>query len=204
MTFSLLTPIFPDPNLVTAVTTRLGSLSDGVQKLNIPNHRVVQLNQIHSDKIVFVDDVPTILPEADGVFTQKKGLCLAIRTADCLPILMAHPSGLIGAIHAGRKGTEAGIFQKALQACLEKGYFDGWQVWFGPAISADCYEVNPLTHETFDLIAENQRQLYSVFNKSHVQLLFSPYCTFKHNHLFFSYRKEGESAGRNYSLIMVR
>ena len=48
----------------------------------------------------------TPFAEGDALITTQKNAALVVRTADCLPILIYHSSGIIAAIHAGRKGTE--------------------------------------------------------------------------------------------------
>ena len=83
--------------------------------------------------------------EADGMITRRRGVGLAILTADCVPILMvAARPGVAMAVHAGWRGTVAGIAARAL--------FDGerlfgiepseWRVALGPSIDGCCYQVS--------------------------------------------------------------
>lgn len=69
-----------------------------------------EVHQVHGDKIVFepscsrVDEKTTL--EADGLATQKSGLALMVKTADCQPLLLAHKSGkYIAALHVGWRGN---------------------------------------------------------------------------------------------------
>lgn len=70
----------------------------------------VELNQVHGDTIL-IEPEPTapdaaVLPEADGSFTSRPGLALAVKTADCQPILLAAKDGrAVAALHAGWRGN---------------------------------------------------------------------------------------------------
>ena len=65
--------------------------------------------QIHSADIVYADK-GGIYPPGDGFYTDKCGVILTVKIADCVPILLADPNKrLIAALHAGWRGTVAGI-----------------------------------------------------------------------------------------------
>lgn len=68
-----------------------------------------ELKQIHGD-VFLIDPAATSVDEAspleaDGLATSRKGHALCIKTADCQPILLAHPAGYIAAVHAGWRGN---------------------------------------------------------------------------------------------------
>ena len=64
--------------------------------------------------------------------------------ADCVPVLMAHPSGAVAAVHAGWRGTAAGILGAALTAMGDVGCdMRDVHIHLGPAICGRCYEVSP-------------------------------------------------------------
>ena len=74
------------------------------------------LNQVHGNNVIYVDDSDTNLhswPEADASVTKKPNLILAIRTADCVPILLTSDDGsIIGAAHCGWRSAKLDIIDK--------------------------------------------------------------------------------------------
>jgi YfiH family protein len=82
--------------------------------------------------------------DADGHYAPDRGTGLAVTVADCVPVLIAHPSGAVAALHAGWRGTAAGIMRKALTVMAEDGLaLRELRVHLGPAICGKCYEVSP-------------------------------------------------------------
>ena len=84
-----------------------------------PQLAPLQLNQQHTANCIVVT-AETLTQfnraqPADAMITNLTALPLQLYTADCLPILFYHPSGVIGAVHAGRKGTELGVLYNTLQ-----------------------------------------------------------------------------------------
>jgi YfiH family protein len=106
---------------------------------------VVWMNQVHGAEVAVVDepwgDRP--VPEADAVVTTRRGLALAVLTADCTPVLLADPvAGVVAAAHAGRPGMVAGVVPAAVRAMTELGAEPGRIVArTGPAVCGRCYEV---------------------------------------------------------------
>ena len=79
-------------------------------------------------------------PAADAVWTDQRGLALAIMTADCVPVLLAEQGGeVIGAAHAGWRGLEQGVLAALLTAMPVAA--SALHAWIGPHISAARYEV---------------------------------------------------------------
>ena len=116
--------------------------------------RVVLLSQVHGATVLEASE-PTgplqTLGEADGLVTTERGLILAIRTADCVPILLAGPR-CVAAVHAGWRGVAARIVPQALEEMARLGD-DPSEVTaaIGPCISAAAYEVG---HEVVEGLAE--------------------------------------------------
>ncbi|MGI5454058.1 peptidoglycan editing factor PgeF [Streptomyces sp. CA-249302] len=106
---------------------------------------VVWMNQVHGNDVAVVDgpwgDRP--VPEVDAVVTARRGLALAVLTADCTPVLLADPvAGVVAAAHAGRPGMVAGVVPAALRAMTELGADPARIVArTGPAVCGRCYEV---------------------------------------------------------------
>jgi polyphenol oxidase len=90
--------------------------------------------------------------DADGVdalVTTSPGVVLAILTADCVPIVLHEPvAGVLACVHAGWRGTVAGVTAAALAAMQRLGARPSdVTAGIGPAIGADRYQVGPDVHE---------------------------------------------------------
>lgn len=113
---------------------------------------VVLLRQVHGRDVLRVgpDDgssAPTAgvegLAEADGLVTDRPGVVLAVRAADCVPLLLADPEArAVGALHVGRSGLAAGVVQAGLDALAGLGARPSRiRAWLGPHVCGGCYEV---------------------------------------------------------------
>jgi len=79
--------------------------------------------------------------QADALVTVTTGRGLAVRAADCLPVLLADVSvGVVGAAHAGRVGLAAGVLAEVVDQMQRLGAYR-IQTWIGPHICGKCYEV---------------------------------------------------------------
>ena len=86
---------------------------------------------------------------ADALVTTSPGVVLAILTADCVPIVLHDPvAGVLACVHAGWRGTVAGVTAAALAAMQRLGARPSdVTAGIGPAIGADRYQVGPDVHE---------------------------------------------------------
>jgi YfiH family protein len=179
------------------------------------------VRQIHSD-IVVVAEHTGCLAEGDALITNHPGVTLSIRTADCLPVLMADPSHrAIAAIHAGWRGVVLGIVPKTVQAMSERFGTrpEDLVAAIGPGIGACCFEVGPEVAVQFqrwfperedlasrtkvDLVETISRQLRR--NSVTVgHLATANLCTVCDAGLFHSYRRDREQAGRMTATIRIR
>jgi hypothetical protein len=104
----------------------------------------VSLHQIHSDVVRIVDANPTKQSKGDALATNRTGLLLGVRTADCSPVLVVDPKKrVVAAIHAGWRGTLARIVVKTIgQMQMEfKSNPKDLLAAIGPTIGGCCYEV---------------------------------------------------------------
>jgi polyphenol oxidase len=151
---------------------------------------------------------PLVLEEQAGDFliTNQPGVGIAVKTADCLPIIFYLPEQKIVAIaHAGWKGSVAGIATKVLEEIARHHDFELSQVqaYFGPAARSCCYEVQPdflANISSKDVIDDRNGKYYfdnSLFNKKQLikhgllpQNINDTYnlCTIC-NHQFHSFRR---------------
>ncbi|WP_326591384.1 peptidoglycan editing factor PgeF [Streptomyces sp. NBC_01294] len=126
------------------------------RSLGLAPDRVVWMNQVHGRDVAVVDGPwgPDVaVPAVDAVVTARRGLALAVLTADCTPVLLADPvAGVAGAAHAGRPGLVAGVVPAAVEAMVALGAEPGRIVArTGPAVCGRCYEVPA---EMRDAVAE--------------------------------------------------
>ncbi|MFG2493337.1 peptidoglycan editing factor PgeF [Streptomyces caniferus] len=128
-----------DPQAVRANRARAAA------ELGLDPAAVVWMNQVHGRDVAVVggpwhgDEVPAV----DAVVTDRRGLALAVLTADCTPVLLADPvAGIAGAAHAGRPGLVAGVVPAVVEAMVKQGAVPARIVAYtGPAICGRCYEV---------------------------------------------------------------
>ena len=188
-----------------------------------PMH-LVSSSQVHGTDILCAEQ-PGRYHGYDALITCKKNLFLCIYTADCYPVLLYDPRhNAAGAIHAGWKGSAGQIVVKTMDAMIR--HFNSRPAeclaYIGTGISADAYEVGWDVAEHFapdtckpspfsqpgqkyllDLAMTNYRQLRaSGIPNSHIGK--SPFCSFTHSDLFFSYRRDQGDTGRMISLIGIR
>ncbi|MGW0820419.1 peptidoglycan editing factor PgeF [Streptomyces sp. NPDC002845] len=106
---------------------------------------VVWMNQVHRADVAVVDGPrgSAGVPCVDAVVTARRGLALAVLTADCVPVLLADPvAGVVAAAHAGRPGMVAGVVPAAVRTMVELGAEPSRIVArTGPAVCGRCYEV---------------------------------------------------------------
>jgi polyphenol oxidase len=147
---------------------------------------------------------------ADGHFTRSPGTAFAVTVADCVPVFLVHPAGAVALLHAGWRGTAAGILPGAIALFAEHGFDPpDVRVHLGPAICGSCYEVSPDVYArvtgraierptSLDLRAVLAEQSRSVGVR---EVSTSTWCTRCDRELFFSHR--GGDAGRQAAAIAL-
>jgi YfiH family protein len=189
-----------------------------MQQLNCPNEPI-WLNQTHGFTALEAISIHKG-HEADASYSTQPNQVCAIGTADCLPILVSNHQGTeIAAIHAGWRGLSQNIIAKTLTRLQSS--VDQLRVWIGPAISASYYPVKSDVYETFvqahDYYAlafrqiDNAHWLADLTQLARIQLAHfgvtsvygGEYCTYADSDKFYSYRRQGQQAGRNISLIWI-
>lgn len=106
---------------------------------------LLTLYQVHSARVAVVEAPWTRAPEMDAMVTRTPGVALGILTADCAPVLLAdEEAGVIGAAHAGWRGTLAGVLEATVAAMARLGARPKRiRAAIGPTIQKDSYEVGP-------------------------------------------------------------
>lgn len=115
------------------------------KSLGLAPDRVVWMNQVHGKDVARVDGPwgDGAAPRVDALVTTRRGLALAVLTADCTPVLLADPvASVVGAAHAGRPGMVAGVVPAVVEAMRELGAAPERIIArTGPAVCGRCYEV---------------------------------------------------------------
>ncbi|MDP8931442.1 MAG: polyphenol oxidase family protein [Actinomycetota bacterium] len=106
---------------------------------------VHSMRQVHGATVGVVDDSTPCGAELRGVdalVTAQQGKALVVQVADCVPLLVASTNGPIAAVHAGRRGVQAGVVEATLKALDARGAPpETLRAVIGPAIRGCCYEL---------------------------------------------------------------
>lgn len=99
------------------------------------------LKQVHGTDLVEVTQVGEEV-EGDALFTRVPGVRLLIKTADCIPLVLADAeAGLVAGVHAGWRGLVADIVPKTLARLVEEGaQVERLQIGIGPSLGVECAE----------------------------------------------------------------
>ncbi len=189
--------------------------------------KLILAQQIHQNRIAIVDSLPTksVIKNVDGLVTNQNWLCLGIKTADCVPILLFDPrERILGALHAGWRGTLSHIAKEGIDSMLKLGAKkDKIIAIIGPHIGSCCYNINYPRKKLFDgEDGINELTLTKFANNWHLDLgrlnynqLVSEgilpfnietmlHCTSCQEDLFYSYRRQGSSAGRMINFLCLQ
>jgi YfiH family protein len=175
---------------------------------------ICNLKQVHGKDVKVARPV---LQQGDALVSNEKGLILAVSIADCYPILYHDPvNNVIGAAHAGWRGTEAGIAAEVVTRMTELGANkENIKVGIGAGITRDKFEVGHEVIEKFlgsgfpqsiihgnkiDLVEANKFVLQKAgINSANISSLGRS--TFEDD--FFSYRRDKGVTGRMWGIITL-
>lgn len=242
---------FSNATLLACFTTRRGGISEPPYTSNnlafhvgdnpshvVTNHdslaqilgyertKLVHMQQIHSDRIVILEDMHGFdtPPQCDALITNRTGTPIMVMSADCTPILLYDPmKRSIGAVHAGRAGALNEILPKTVLA-MQQAYgtqIDDIRITLGPSIGGCCYEINETIASEVNncgysdaLRFEKEKVFLNVntillmqlqtlgVKEDHIEVISA--CTACHNDTFFSYRADAQHTGRIAGVIMLR
>lgn len=77
--------------------------------------------------------------DGDALVGGPESGALVIFTADCAPVSLSSPEGIVGVVHAGWRGLEGGVIESAVSEMRALGASTIWAA-LGPCIRAECYE----------------------------------------------------------------
>ncbi len=196
------------------------------RKADAPPEQVVTLRQVHGTDVVRVAGNPPApaCGEGDALLTDQPGAVIGVRTADCLPILLAARDGaVVGAVHAGWRGAVAGIAAQAVAAFFTQYGVrpDEITALLGPCIRPCCFEVGPEVIEEVTrchprlagevTIPQNPRPHLDLAGLNRLLLNASGVtrvtdcgeCTCCQPEIYHSYRRDANDAGRMVSWIQA-
>jgi YfiH family protein len=191
------------------------------QGLGLEEREVAGAHQVHKDEVQLVEQAGQY-DGVDALITDQPNVFLTITVADCIPILIFDADKeVIGAAHAGWRGSVAEIGRKTIKA-MEQHFGTRPQscfMYIGTSIDYDSFEVDNDVAMHFDQTFkkwDEEKQKFFVdlkkFNQYYLekmgvpihQIEVSKFSTVKNNEDYFSYRKEKGNTGRALGLIGMR
>ena len=210
----IIPPIFPEH--IKAIFTTKNSHEE-IFRFGLPVYRPVQR---HTEEVIILDGTERKI--ADGVITEKKGIIIGIETADCVPILLCDPTiPVIGAVHAGWRGTAKGIIKNAIKKMKEFYSSDPSKIFIaiGPSIGPCCYEVDEPVKDAVSRLtgshyeSRNGKYYLNLSMENILQALsegvkreniwYSGECTRCNPQRFYSYRFSKNEKGRQGGFIFI-
>ncbi|MDD2850269.1 MAG: peptidoglycan editing factor PgeF [Desulfuromonadaceae bacterium] len=209
-----------------------GNRSLLARAFGVNQEALVTPRQVHGSDILVIDEANEdyshfLTVEGDAVITNQPHVIIGVCVADCVPILLCDPEKkVIAVVHAGWKGTAAGLAAKAVAGM--KSEFGctpaGIQAAIGPCIQKCCYEVDEPVKKAFllggrtwdactELKAPGKWQLdLTVANRELLlqagvpgdAIQVSGQCVCCHSEQFFSYRRDKDESGRQMGFIMLK
>lgn len=190
--------------------------------MGVAETHLLSVNQIHSPDVIHVTAPLPDRPRADAMVTTTPGLALGILTADCQPVLFHDAqAGVIGAAHAGWRGTRDGVLEATVAAMESLGARrENIAAVIGPTISQRNYEVGPEFFEAFT--ADDPANARFFANGTGDRLLFdlpafglsrlraagvghaewTHHCTYADPARFFSFRRTTHAAEADYGRLI--
>jgi len=200
------------------------------EAVGYPPELLFQVTQVHGGSVRLVgpdDDVETVREmEADALVAPAASpeVAVAVRVADCIPLLLADPvTGAVAAVHAGWRGTVARVVDAAIDHMVRhaKSRPTDLLAAIGPHIRVEAFEVGEEVAEQIAAAAHGAHVVQRDWDKPHVDLaavvraqlgargLAAEHvddvggCTHTDPDRFFSYRRDGARAGRHLGVIVA-
>ncbi|WP_210527024.1 peptidoglycan editing factor PgeF [Rubellimicrobium arenae] len=193
------------------------------QAMDVPPGALLGIHQVHSADVIVVEDPAAPRARADAMVTRVPGIALSVLTADCQPVLFADAeAGVIGAAHAGWRGTLNGVLEATVGAMETLGArASRIHAVIGPTISQRAYEVGPEFMD--DVLAEDPQAARHFARGTGDRLLFdlpgyglqrlrnagigeaewTRHCTYSTPARFFSYRRSVHAREADYGRLIA-
>ena len=182
------------------------------------------MRHVHGTNVWKVGEPLPDPAEFDALVTDRTGPVLGAFAADCIPLLFADPKArVIGAAHAGWRGTVAGVANNVITRMTELGaHAADIRVALGPSIGPCCFEVGPEVVAAFrEALGDVPGMVVKGPQKDHIDLRVAmraqleragvraeniddrPPCTRCEADRFFSYRRDGQQGGVHMAYIAM-
>jgi len=236
-------PLLGELGVRHGFTTRLGGVSQGrFESLNLgrtwgdapacadhnlnlvatdvgfPVAQLCQVVQVHGTVVLPLTAPERRQREADGMVTTSE-LVLGVLSADCVSILLADGAGRVAAVHAGWRGTVAGVAGEAVAALTSLGARkEHLRAALGPSIGPCCFEVKQDVAAAFaqvwaTSVQRRDQRLFCDLWQTNRELLLragllpehidaAPPCTCCDPRRFYSYRRDGAGIGQHLAFIL--
>jgi hypothetical protein len=197
------------------------------QEINYEDNTMVLSDQIHDNKVEIIkksEKEIMKLKETDGMVTNLSKTTLCTVYADCVPLFFYDKTKkVIASSHSGWKGTAKNIAKETIDkmktncGCKPEDI----KCLIGPSISQKNYEVDEkvfqaiknVAHTEKIAIRQGEKYLLDLWQANKIlveregipteNIIISGFCTYEFSELFYSYRREGQNAGRMTGLITV-
>lgn len=188
-----------------------------------------EVSQVHGARVLVADGSTPACElrrhGADALIATRRGLAVAVRTADCLPVLIADPvTGVVAAVHSGWRSTVAGVVGRTVDTLVSEHGLRARDLHAAllPHIGPCCFEVGTEVAAELDAVSDaigvvriaRPRPHVDLAAVVHAQLRASgvlsarihsvPGCTCCQPARFFSHRREGAPGGRHLAAIVAQ
>lgn len=182
-----------------------------------PDGALADMHQLHGTHVELATPGSAGPPDCDGIVTTTPDVVLAVRVADCVPVLLADAdAGVVGAAHAGRLGLAQGVVPATVARLRELGA-TRLTAWIGPHICGRCYEVPAAMQDDVAALVPEARATTSwgtpsldlgagvraQLERDGVRVVDVSRCTRESPDLY-SHRRDGVRAGRLAGLVRIR
>ena len=191
--------------------------------MGVAHDHLLGVHQIHSATAIPVTAPYAEKPRADALVTATRGIALSVLSADCQPVLFADAdAGVIGAAHAGWRGTLDGVLPTTVDAMEALGAKrENITAVIGPCISQRAYEVGPEFIDSFMaedpdfaryfINGEGDRMLFDLpgFGLNRLRAAgvghaeWTHHCTFTDAERFYSYRRTTHAKEADYGRLIA-
>lgn len=201
------------------------SVAAMAQRIGFAPERLYCCTQVHGNVVRCLqpNDTPQRISrvEADALISDQPNTAVAVRTADCVPVLLAcETPRVVAAIHAGWRGLVAGVIPRTIATMVELYGCDAARLHaaVGPSIGVDTYEVSDEVAAQFDTF-DGAVVRKSSQSRPHIDLKLAAaqqvrgadvheitvasWCTFAQSDLFYSYRRNPTNRARQLSVIGI-
>jgi len=190
--------------------------------MEVPQENLSAVHQVHSADVQVVTQPSQDRPKADAMVTNVPGVALSILTADCQPVLFSDPvAGVVGAAHAGWRGTLDGVLEATLEAMEGLGASrENTAAVIGPSISQRAYEVGPEFFDDFMTQDDSYARFFANGEGGRYQFdlpalglhklrqagvgsaEWTRHCTYSDPEKFFSYRRATHAKEADYGRLI--